>query len=181
MKYTAFLIASAVATTQAFTPTMAPKVSNTALNANFFATVFDMDLWKDKSDSNDYGGRSKKVEWTSKGLGKIEQGKSYVPSGMTAAQFNAMRAKERQQKEKNYQKNVAKAGKFEDYTEFYKKRGTDLNGSWLKSVTNGHKMVKTKYDWGGEDGQNLSDMKQFESNLKGGKPKFGQPKFGKKK
>merc|ERR1712228_466961 len=32
---------------------------------------------------------------------------------------------------------------------FYKKRGTDTNGSWY-GVTNGHKMVKTKFDWSGK-------------------------------
>eukprot|EP00520_Triparma_pacifica_P016094 CAMPEP_0118634040 /NCGR_PEP_ID=MMETSP0785-20121206/1325_1 /TAXON_ID=91992 /ORGANISM="Bolidomonas pacifica, Strain CCMP 1866" /LENGTH=169 /DNA_ID=CAMNT_0006524969 /DNA_START=512 /DNA_END=1021 /DNA_ORIENTATION=+ len=145
---------------------------------SFFSTVFDMDLWKDRADSNDYGGRSKKVEWSAKGLGKIQDGKSYVPSGMNAAQYNAMRAKERKAKEDNYARNVAKGGKFEDYTEFYKQRGTDLNGSWLKSVTRGHKMVKTKYDWGGDGSSNLADMKQFESNISKGKKK---PMFGKKK
>ena len=81
---------------------------------------------------------------------------------MTAAQYAAQRSKDQSAKDKNYQKNVAKAGKFEDYTEFYKKRGTDLNGSWLKSVTRGHRMVKTKYDYSGEDQPNYQDMKQFE-------------------
>ncbi|GMI11218.1 hypothetical protein TrRE_jg11762, partial [Triparma retinervis] len=76
----------------------------------------------------------------------------------------------------NYQKNVAKAGKFEDYTDFYLKRGTDINGNWLKSVTRGHKMVKTKYDWAGDGTQPLSDMKQFESNVKKAKGKFGKKK-----
>jgi hypothetical protein len=44
---------------------------------------------------------------------------------------------------------MAKAGIFEDFTEWYKQRGTDLNQSWVKSVTRGHTMVKTKYDWSG--------------------------------
>jgi hypothetical protein len=44
---------------------------------------------------------------------------------------------------------MAKAGIFEDFTEWYKQRGTDLNQSWVKSVTQGHTMVKTKYDWSG--------------------------------
>lgn len=107
---------------------------------------------------------------------------SYVPAGLTAAQYNAQRSKERSAKEKNYQKNVAKAGKFEDYTDFYLKRGTDQNGSWLKAANRGHKMVKTKYDWDGGDGTPLKDMKQFESGVKKGKAagKNGKFMFGKK-
>jgi hypothetical protein len=27
---------------------------------SFFSTVFDMDLWKDRKDSNEYGARNKK-------------------------------------------------------------------------------------------------------------------------
>ena len=88
-----------------------------------------------------------------------------MPAGLTAAQYAAARAKDQAKKDKSYAKNVAKAGKFEDYTDFYKKRGTDLNGSWLKSVTNGHKMVKTKYDYSGTTGTGYKDMKQFEGFL----------------
>jgi hypothetical protein len=47
---------------------------------------------------------------------------------------------------------VKKAGVFEDYTEFYIKRGTDTKADWKKDVTLGHRMAKTKYDWA-----NLSD------------------------
>jgi len=93
MKYTAFLLFSALASATAFTPVTTPAPSvPTALSAkksnldpkfksgggekkSFFATVFDMDLWKERSDSNDYGGRTKKVEWSAKGLGKIQEGK----------------------------------------------------------------------------------------------------------
>ena len=42
-----------------------------------------MDLWKDKKDSNDYGARGKKALK----IGKINEGKSYVPAGLTAAQY----------------------------------------------------------------------------------------------
>ncbi|GMI33783.1 hypothetical protein TrRE_jg11863, partial [Triparma retinervis] len=125
---------------------------------SFFATVFDMDLWKDRKDSNEYGARSKKQLK----VGKITAGKSYVPAGLTASQYAAARAKDQSKKDKGYAKNVAKAGKFEDYTEFYTKRGTDLNGNWLKSATRGHRMVKTKYDYSGTDQPNYEDMKQFE-------------------
>jgi len=44
---------------------------------------------------------------------------------------------------------VKKAGVFEDYTEWYKKRGTDTSQAWAKTATNGHRMAKTKYDWSG--------------------------------
>jgi hypothetical protein len=39
---------------------------------------------------------------------------------------------------------------FEDYTEFYTKRGTAVAGSWMKLPNLGHRMAKTKYDWSGE-------------------------------
>ena len=78
---------------------------------------------------------------------------SYVPNGLTREQYEKIRAGEVAAKDANYKRNVAKAGKFEDYTEFYTKRGTDLTGAWKKSVTNGHKMVKTKYDWSGAKGE----------------------------
>merc|ERR1711862_270495 len=73
--------------------------------------------------------------------GKITEGKSYVPAGLTASQYNKVRAAEVKKK----------AGIFEDYTDFYLKRGTDNSESWAKSVTNGHRMAKTKYDWSGSD------------------------------
>ena len=47
---------------------------------------------------------------------------------------NARHATRREQ-DKNYARNVAKAGKFEDYTDFYIKRGTDTSGSWIKVST----------------------------------------------
>ena len=53
-------------------------------------------------------------------------------------------------KEANYKRNVAKAGVFEDYTEFYTKRGTDTKQAWAKDVNLGHRMAKTKYDWSGK-------------------------------
>jgi hypothetical protein len=83
-------------------------------------------------------------------VGKIQSGKSYVPDGLTAAQYEKVRAQEIAKKEQNYEKNVKKAGKFQDFTDFYKKRGTELSQGWLKTVTRGHTMVKTKYDWSGK-------------------------------
>lgn len=81
-------------------------------------------------------------------VGKIGDS-SYVPSGLTAAEYNKVREQEAAKKAANYKKNVAKAGKFLDYTDFYTKRGTDKNENWFKSVTRGHDMAKTKYDWSG--------------------------------
>merc|ERR1719223_1699398 len=107
-----------------------------------------MDLFAPKADQNDYGARNKKQL----GVGKLG-GNSYVPNGLSREQYEKIRQGEAQKKASNYQRNVAKAGKFEDYTEFYLKRGTELTQSWKKSVTNGHKMVKTKYDWSGKGGE----------------------------
>ena len=66
---------------------------------------------------------------------------------MTAAQYEKIRTQEAAKKKANYERNVKKAGVFEDYTEFYKKRGTDTNQAWAKSATRGHRMAKTKYDF----------------------------------
>jgi hypothetical protein len=71
---------------------------------------------------------------------------SYVPTGLTAAEYAKIRAAEADKKEKSYQKNVAKAGKFIDFTEWYKKRGTDEAGSWLKAPGKGHTFAKLKYE-----------------------------------
>ena len=55
-----------------------------------------MDLWKDRVEdnvSNDYGSRGnkeKKFGWGK--VGKIEEGNSYVPAGLTAAQYNKIRS-----------------------------------------------------------------------------------------
>jgi len=85
-----------------------------------------------------------------------------VPSGLTADQYNKIRADAAKKKQDNYQKNVAKAGKFLDYTKFYTDRGTDLKSDWKKSVTLGHNMAKTKYDWSG----NTNPIKSFAKEKK---------------
>jgi hypothetical protein len=72
--------------------------------------------------------------------------KSYVPDGLSAAQYSKVRAQEATKKANNYQRNVKKAGVFEDYTEFYVKRGTDTKQDWYKSATLGHRMTKLKYE-----------------------------------
>ena len=104
-----------------------------------------MDLWEPVKDSNDYGGRSKKNLKT----GTLTD-KSYVPFGLTKAQYEKIRSEEAAKKDANYQRNVKKAGVFTDYTDFYLKRGTEENGSWMKLPNLGHEMAKTKYDWSGE-------------------------------
>jgi membrane protein involved in colicin uptake len=85
-------------------------------------------------------------------VGRIGSG-SYVPNGLTAAQYQKVRDQEASKKKSNYDRNVKKAGVFEDYTEFYVKRGTDTSQNWKKSVTLGHRMAKTKYDMESENGK----------------------------
>lgn len=84
--------------------------------------------------------------------------KSYIPSGLTKTEYEKIRKADKLKKEKNYEMNVAKAFKFTDFTEWYTKRGTELNQKWVETVTLGHSMAKTKYDW-----SNTSDAKKFES------------------
>lgn len=117
----------------------------------FFENVFGLDLFAPNPTINEYGARSKK----NLKQGKITPGKSYVPSGLTASQYAKVRKEQEAKKAANYKKNVAKAGKFQDYTDFYLKRGTDIASGWKKSVTLGHTMAKTKYDWSGDADKKL--------------------------
>jgi hypothetical protein len=104
-----------------------------------------MDLFAPKKDQNKYGARAKK------NLKVAEVPKSgYVPDGLTQSQYNSIRNQEKAKKDANYAKNVAKAGKFLDFTDFYLKRGTGEGGDWLKKAGRGHAFVKTKYDWSGK-------------------------------
>lgn len=82
-------------------------------------------------------------------VGKISEN-SYIPAGLTKAQYEEIRKAEKAKKDAQYQKNVAKAGKFLGFDEFYEKRGTNLDQDWIKSPTKGHLMAKTKYDWSGK-------------------------------
>mmetsp|Transcript_30222 Transcript_30222/g.51474 ORF Transcript_30222/g.51474 Transcript_30222/m.51474 type:complete len:165 (+) Transcript_30222:202-696(+) len=144
MKTSMFVIAASVATASAFAP--APKApTSTQLNESIFKKISNMDLWAPVADSNDYGARGKKNLKT----GTLTD-RSYIPAGLTKAQYEKVRADEAAKKASNYQKNVAKAGVFVDYTDFYLKRGTDENGDWMKRPNKGHLMAKTKYDWSGE-------------------------------
>merc|ERR1712008_256107 len=121
---------------------MAKKI---APKKSIFQRVTEMDLFEPVKDQNNYGARGKK---------KLIQGKlsanSYVPAGMTKAQYEATRSNDKKKKDANYAKNVAKGGKFQDFTDFYLDRGTDKEDSWLKKLNGGHTMAKTKYDWQGD-------------------------------
>jgi hypothetical protein len=143
MKTSALIIAASVASASAFVPAAKAPVS-TELNG-LFKTISNMDLWAPVKDSNDYGARGKKNIKT----GTLTS-KSYIPSGLTKEQYEKVRADADKKKDANYAKNVAKAGKFLDYTEFYLARGSDENGSWMKLPNRGHRMAKTKFDWSGE-------------------------------
>jgi len=108
--------------------------------------IFEMDLFSPYAARNDYGQRkNKNIK-----LGTITKN-SYVPAGLTQQQYADLRKAEKAKKDQNYARNVAKGGKFQDYTDFYIKRGTDKNDDWMNSVTNSHTMAKTKYDWGAQD------------------------------
>lgn len=153
MNYTALVALLLASSATAFAPattngrvetTLSAKKSAEPQKKSLAGRIFDLDLFAPVADQNDYGARSKKKIVT----GNITD-KSYVPSGLTKAQYEKIRAEERARKEANYKAKMAKAGIFEDFTEWYKQRGTDLNQSWVKSVTRGHTMVKTKYDWSG--------------------------------
>merc|ERR1711957_4724 len=140
-----------VADVQAFAPvsTQGQGVTSTQLQGTIFDAVAGMDLFAPKKDQNTYGARAGK----DLRMGKITKGKSYVPDGLTADQYDNIRNKQVKRKADNYARNVAKAGIFEDYTDFYTKRGTDLDQDWAKNKnTLGHRFAKTKYDWAGTPG-----------------------------
>merc|ERR1719253_940404 len=148
MKTTAFVTIATLASASAFAPNSQGR-STTSLAAekkSFFSTVFGMDLFAPQADQNDYGARNKK----NIGTGSLGAN-SYIPDGLSKAEYEAVRKGEDKKKADNYQKNVAKAEKFLDYTQFYLDRGTDVNDDWAKNKnTLGHRMAKTKYDWTGQ-------------------------------
>mmetsp|Transcript_25822 Transcript_25822/g.39622 ORF Transcript_25822/g.39622 Transcript_25822/m.39622 type:complete len:158 (-) Transcript_25822:30-503(-) len=143
MKTSTLLTVGFVASASAFAPVSQQRAS-TELSASLFDRIFGMDLFEPVKTQNDYGARGgKKLA-----VGKITD-KSYVPAGLSATEFASIRKRDADKKAANYQKNVAKAGIFEDYTDWYAKRGTDNTQAWKKSATLGHRMAKTKYDWSG--------------------------------
>mmetsp|Transcript_3793 Transcript_3793/g.8155 ORF Transcript_3793/g.8155 Transcript_3793/m.8155 type:complete len:163 (-) Transcript_3793:237-725(-) len=144
MKVSAVIIAASMASASAFVPaSKAPQ--STQLNESLFKKISNLDLFAPVADQNDYGARGKK----NLKVGKLTD-RSYVPLGLTKEQYEKVRAEEASKKAANYQKNVAKAGKFIDFTEWYAQRGTDLNQSWFNAPNKGHRMAKTKFDWSGE-------------------------------
>lgn len=154
MKLVSALLLSVLASATAFAPSQQSPRTSVAVDA-LADKIFGLDLFEPVKDQNNYGARAKK----NLKVGSITS-KSYIPDGLTEAQYKKLRAQEQKKKQDNYTRNVKKAGVFEDFTEFYKKRGTEEGGSWLKSAALGHRMAKTKYDWG--DGVE-ADSKKFES------------------
>uniref|UniRef100_A0A7S1VRA8 PS II complex 12 kDa extrinsic protein n=1 Tax=Grammatophora oceanica TaxID=210454 RepID=A0A7S1VRA8_9STRA len=153
MKYIVLAIAL-IASVSAFAPAVPSARVNTQLAAKkeakpaakpFFENIFGMDLFAPNPNVNTYGARSKKKL----GGGKLGA-KSYVPAGLSKSEYEKVRSADQKVKDERYAKNVKKAGKFQDYTKFYIQRGTDTSDSWIKSVTRGHDMAKTKYDWSGK-------------------------------
>jgi hypothetical protein len=98
---------------------------------------------------------------------------------LTAKQYDEIRKGQVKKKADNYARNVAKAGIFEDYTDFYTKRGTDLSQDWAKNKnTLGHRFAKTKYDWAGTQGEQFASttakVKKDDGKKKKGKFSFGK-------
>ena len=92
-------------------------------------------------------------------VGSIQSGKSYIPSGLSAEQYKKVRAADQNKTDERYKRNVNKAFKFQDFDQFYLKRGTSPDGAWLKSAGRGHTFAKTKYDFSGTGKAPLADAK----------------------
>jgi len=157
---TVAIVLVVAATVQGFTPSSRQLVpggrvggTSTELQKSIFDAISDMDLWAPDKDANTYGARKKKKL----GIGDIKAGKSYVPDGLTAAQYQELRKKQETSKKDNYQRNMSKRNTHGRYYEFYKDRGTDLNADWAKNKnTLGHTFAKTKYDWQGKEGRSFT-------------------------
>jgi hypothetical protein len=163
MKVAASLTLCLAASASAFAPTPVRNAGSSLTEMNALAdNIFGMDLFD--PSRNKYGARGKKDLKT----GKLTE-KSYIPTGLSKAEYEKIRAKEAAKKDANYKKNVAKAGIFEDFTKFYLKRGTSEGGSWLKSPTLGHRMAKTKFDWSNTADAKLFATKAETASNKGGK------------
>eukprot|EP00527_Entomoneis_sp_CCMP2396_P007604 CAMPEP_0198137404 /NCGR_PEP_ID=MMETSP1443-20131203/885_1 /TAXON_ID=186043 /ORGANISM="Entomoneis sp., Strain CCMP2396" /LENGTH=165 /DNA_ID=CAMNT_0043798809 /DNA_START=88 /DNA_END=585 /DNA_ORIENTATION=- len=147
MKIIAVLV-STLSLAAAFAPSSSSRStkSSTEMNA-LFDNIFGMDLYAPNRAVNEYGQRKNK---------NIKQGevgnKSYVPAGLTLEEYKKVRSKDVSKFDSNYDKNVKKAGKFQDFDAFYEKRGTAIGGKWLTAPGKGHTFAKTKYDYsGGKD------------------------------
>ena len=88
---------------------------------------------------------------------------------MTADQYRAVRAQDKKKADEKYNYNVAKAGKFTDFTQWYVQRGTSEGGSWLKSAGRGHTFAKTKYDYSGASGDQTKGWGDAIGSIFGGK------------
>jgi len=174
------VVLAVTTTVQGFAPAASQQGrAGTQLQKSIFDAISDMDLWAPDKDSNEYGARNKKKL----SIGEIKKGKSYVPDGLTASEYTNIRKKQQKSKDDNYKRNVAKAGVFEDYTEFYTKRGTDADMKWAENKnTLGHRFAKTKYDWAGTKGTNFGTTTADQTKEKklANKKKKGKFSFGKK-
>lgn len=147
------VLAGCAASASAFAPSCnaGARVSTELFEKkSLFKTIAEMDLFAPRADQNDYGARKKK----NLKLGELGD-KSYVPAGLTREQYDKIRKADVKKKAENYEKNIKKAGIFEDFTAWYAKRGTDTNQEWAKDVNLGHRMAKTKYDWSGDSDKPL--------------------------
>lgn len=86
-----------------------------------------------------------------------------MPTGLSAEQYKKVRASDSAKKDNNYKRNVGKAFKFQDFDQFYLKRGTSEGGSWLKKEGRGHTFAKTKYDYSGSASNPMQDAKAPEA------------------
>jgi len=163
MKSSIAILFALLSSALAFAPQPSNGRMSVAQNA-LFDRIIGMDLF-DKQKSM-YGARAKK----DLKVGKITDS-SYIPSGLTKAQYEKVRKDQKAKKDSNYSMNVKKAGKFLDYTDFYTKRGTTLDQDWKKDINLGHRMAKTKFDW---SGKTITDEKKIDSSRLLGKKTVGK-------
>jgi len=115
-------------------------------NTKIAQRIFGMDLWAPISKSNDFGARTgKKLQAAALGRN------SYVPEGLSKADYMKVRNNDDQKKKKQYSKVMSKVGSSTSFYSWYKSRGTDKGDKWLDADGRGHAFAKTKYNWGAED------------------------------
>ena len=154
MKTSAFLALLCSISASAFVVPQSNRAGSVTELSALADNIFGLDLFN--KDGNKYGAREKK---------NLKQGtlnaNSYIPTGLSKEQYEKVRARDAAAKDARYKKNVQKAFQFEDFTQFYLKRGTSEGGSWLKAPALGHRMAKTKFDWSG-----TADAKPFAATVK---------------